>query len=1068
MLNQIISASLKNRLVVLALALILSAWGAVVAARSPVDVLPDLNRPTVTIMTEAPGLAPEEVETLVTFPIESMLNGATDVLRVRSASGIGLSVVWVEFDWHTDIFRDRQVVAERLVLARERLPEGLEPVMTPISSIMGEIMLVGFTSQSGQTSPMDLRTLAEWTVRPQLLSISGVSQVSVMGGGLKQFQVVTTPERLKQLDVTLDELTRAVAAANVSAGGGFVVDDRQEALIRIVGRASSLDEIGRAVVRPGEPSPVLVRHVAEVRFGIAVQRGDGGVDGAPAIILAIQKQPGADTLVLTRKIDEALKDIGARHADLRIHDKIFRQEEFIHAAIKNVVEALRDGGVLVVIVLFLFLLNLRMSFIILTAIPLSLLSAVLVFHAFGMSINTMTLGGLAVAIGELVDDAIVDLENIYRRLRENRALARPAPSLVVIFRASSEVRSSIVYATLITALVVVPLLNLGGVEGRMFAPIAIAYIVSLFASLLVSVTVTPVLASFFLPRAKLVEHAQDSLLLRLLKRADERLVRGALRHPRFVLGGAAALVVVAFLAYLRCGGEFLPPFNEGTFTVNTIAPPGTSLVESNRIGARAEALMRDVPEVVSTSRRTGRAELDEHAANVNYSEIDVRLRPSARPRDVVMADIRDRLAYLPGVLVNVGQPISHRIDHLLSGIRAQIAVKVFGTDLAVLRNTAAVLRDRMSDIKGVVDLQVEEQVDIPQVRIRLRPEEIQRYGLTKEEVARNLETALKGRAVSEVLDGQRVFDLVVWFDEAARSDPAVIRRTLIETPSGARLPLSTFADVARTAGPNTINRENVTRRIVVQCNVAGRDLASVVADIRALERGLDLQPGYFVAYGGQFEAQQEAMQRIYALSLLVVVAIFVLLVKALGSWRAALQCMVNLPLAFVGGVLAVYLFGDRTLSVASLIGFLTLTGIVMRNGIMMISHYVHLMRFEGERFDEHMIVRGTLERLAPVLMTAVTAGLGLVPLALGKGETGKELLHPLAIVIIGGLISSTLLDQVVTPALFFTFGRAAYENTRHDDELGLVPPDLARLAEDLEPAPPPAPAAVAPVAEAQS
>jgi len=1055
MLNRVIAFSLRNRATIAAAGLVVMLYGGYLVSRLRVDVLPDLNRPTVTIMTEAPGLAPEEVEVLVTFPIESLLNGATDVRRVRSASGIGLSIVWIEFDWGTSILQDRQIVSERLTLARERLPEGVEPVMTPISSIMGEILLTGLSSRDGTTTPLDIRTLADWVIRPRLLSISGISQVSVMGGGEKQYQVVTDPQRLRQYDVTIEELVEAVKSSNLNAGGGFLLQDRKESLIRILGRAESLEQVGDAVVKPADPFPVLVKHVADVRFGVPVQRGDGGVNGFPAVILAIQKQPGADTLLLTAQVDAALENMKTLLPDdVVVQNRIFRQEEFIRAGIANVVEALRDGAVLVVIVLFLFLWNFRTSLINLTAIPLSMILTGLVFDWFGMTVNTMTLGGLAVAIGELVDDSIVDVENILRRLRENRALPEPRPFLAVVFEASSEIRGSIVYATLIVAVVVMPLLNLGGIEGRMFAPVAVSYIAALGASLLVSLTLTPVLASYLLPRSRVTARAKDSFLLAALKRIDAVPVRLALRHPYCVMIAAAGLVSLAVVTYVGLGGEFLPPFNEGTFTINVVSAPGTSLRESNRIGTLTEGMLHEIPEVESTARRTGRAELDEHAENVNYSEIDVRLRESGRTRDAVMSDIRDRLAYIPGVLVNVGQPISHRIDHLLSGVRAQVAVKIFGPDLPTLRSEAQEMFDLMGSVKGIVDLQIEQQVDVPQVRIRLKPEEIQRYGLNKKEVAESLEAALRGRVVSEVLEEQRVFDMVVWFDEASRNDPAAIGRALVATPSGARLPLSTFAEVERTAGPNTINRENVTRRIVVQCNVQGRDLASVIEEIRELEPKLQLPQGYIVQYGGQFEAQQEAMKRIYILSIFALVAVFALLVKALGSWRPALQCMVNLPLAFVGGVLAVHLYGERTLSVASLIGFLTLTGIVMRNGIMMISHYIHLMRYEGEKFDEKMILRGTLERLAPVLMTAVTTVLGLIPLALGKGETGKELLHPLAIVVIGGLVSSTLLDQLVTPALFFKFGRKVYEHRfdRQDEETGehAVPPDLAAYARRLE------------------
>lgn len=1054
MLNKVIAFSLKNRTLVAALAAITLLYGGYVATQSRIDVLPDLNRPTVTIMTEAPGLAPEEVEILVTFPIESAMNGATNVRRVRSASGIGLSIVWVEFDWGTDIFINRQIVAERLQIAREALPEGVEPVMTPISSIMGEIMLIGLSSRDGTTSPIDIRTYADWVVRPQLLSIQGISQVTVMGGGVKQYQVLTNPQRLAQYDVTLDELVEAVEAANVNAGAGFVLRPTKEQLIRVIGRIRSVGELENAVVRPGNPAPVLVKHVADVSFGRPVLRGDGSVDGRPAIILAVQKQPGADTLKLTKKIDATLDKVKPLlPKDVQIHGTIFRQQEFIEAAIANVIEALRDGAILVIIVLFLFLWNFRTSLVTLTAIPLSLITTALIFRWFGMSINTMTLGGIAVAIGELVDDSIVDVENIFRRLKENR-LRPPGerePFLVTVFRASSEIRNSIVYATLIVVIVVVPLLNLGGIEGRMFAPIGIAYITSLMMSLVVSLTITPVLASFLLPRAKVIEREKDAFLLRWLKKGNEKALHVVLKFPLVFLGGFLVLLAGALAAYTQMGGEFLPPFNEGTFTVTVISAPGTSLEESNRLGRLAEALIKRVPEVVSTARRTGRAELDEHAEGVNYSEIDVRLKESGRSRDEIMADIRDKLAYIPGALVNVGQPISHRIDHILSGIRAQIAVKIFGPDLNVLRAKAQELHDMMAKVQGVVDLQVEPQVEIPQLRITFKTDQLQKYGLTKLEVAEALETALRGRVVSEVLEEQRVFDLVVWFDAEARSDPDTIRETLIRTPTGARVPLSTFARVTEASGPNTINRENVLRRIVVSCNVSGRDLASVIEDVRAMEPKLGLTGDYFVKYGGQFEAQQAATRRLYILSIFALVGVYVLLVKALGSWRGALLCMFNLPLAFVGGVLAIYLFGGGVLSVASLVGFMTLTGIVMRNGILLLSHYDHLMQYEGETFGRRMVVRGTLERLAPVSMTAVTTILGLIPLALGAGQTGKEILHPLAITVIGGLITATLLVQLLLPALYIKFGRRAQAAAQEPGADAHAPPeDLVVLARRLE------------------
>ena len=1062
MLNSIISASLNNRGVVLAITLVLALYGTYQATQLPIDVFPDLNRPTVTIMAEAHGLAPEEVETLVTLPIESVMNGATNVERVRSASGIGISIVWVEFGWDTDIYIDRQLVNEKLQLARSRLPQDVNPVMTPISSIMGEIMLIGL--RGTKTTPIDLRTIADWEIRQRLLAIGGVSQVTVMGGQLKQYQVLTSPERLAQYGITLDELTKAVEKSNVVTGGGFLLENNRESLIRIVGRATSLADIENTVVREGRPLSVTVRQVAEVKLGGPVRRGTGSVGGEPAVILSVQKQPGADSLALTERIESTLNEIQRTlPADVTIDREIFKQANFIQAAIGNVQEAIRDGAIWVVIVLFLFLWNLRTSAITLVAIPLSIVITALVFRYFGVSINTMTLGGLAVAIGELVDDSIVDIENIYRRLKENRQKPQPDNPLTVIFQASSEVRNSIVYATLIVVLVVLPLFSLAGLEGRLFAPLGLAYIVTLLASLLVSLTVTPVLASYLLPNARFLSH-DEPLVVRWLKRIDTRVLHYA------VLIVVSLLVLASVLSIFGMGGEFLPPFNEGTLTIGLETPPSTSLMESDRIGTLVEKTLLEIPEVTHVSRRTGRAELDEHAENVNVSEIDVGLSDSERPkpgflfgvlrgipglhgfgvermgrdREIVLADVRDRLSEMPGVLCNIGQPISHRLDHIMSGIRSQIAVKLYGPDLAVLRSQAAEIRDLMAAVPGVVDLRVEPQVEIPQVKVEVLRSEAIRYGLSPGDVAHALETAFQGTTVSQVLEGQRRFDLLVWFDEQSRNDLEAIRSTMISSPDGSPVALGTVAKVEATNGPNTINRENVMRRIVVQANVAGRDLAGVVSDIRSSVSKLALPQGYFVEYGGQFEAQQQANLRLLVLGTLSIVGIFLLLCKGLGSWRAALQVMVNIPLAAIGAVVALLLTNWPTaealqaaswwqwplvwaqatsLSVAHWVGFITLVGIVCRNGIMMISHYLHLMQHEGEQFDERMIIRGSLERLTPVLMTALTAIIGLVPLAMGAGQTGKEILHPLAIVVIGGLISSTLLDQLVTPALFYKFGR---------------------------------------------
>jgi Cu/Ag efflux pump CusA len=1081
MLNKVIAFALQNRLVVLAATVAMVLYGGYVSMQIPVDVFPDLNRPTVAIMTESPGLAPEEVEVLVTFPIESTLNGATGVERVRSASGIGLSVVWVEFGWGTDIYVDRQIVAEKLQLARERLPAGLNPVLAPISSIMGEIMLVGLQSQDGRTSPMDLRSMADWVVRPRLLAVGGISQVTVMGGELKQYQVITAPQRLAQYNVTLQELTEAVEKSNVVAGGGFLLRPATESLIRITGRSVRTTDIEETVVAWRDPTPVLVKHVADVRLGGPVRRGDGGVDAAPAVICSIQKQPGARTLELDTEIRHTLetieRDLRKKYPDLVVQKDIFKQADFIRAAVHNVAEAIRDGAIWVVVVLFVFLWNFRTSAITLTAIPLSVLLTAVVFWWWGISINTMTLGGLAVAIGELVDDSIVDIENIYRRLKENRQKPNPESPLRVVYRASSEIRSSIVYATLIVVLVVFPLFSMAGLEGRMFAPLGISYLLTLVMSLLVSLTVTPVLASYLLPSARFIEQAGDPLLLRWLKAADTRVLRFTLRHAYAILAGVAVLVVLATASIWWMGGEFLPPFNEGTFTVNLVASPGTSLEESNRLGTIAERTLREIPEVTHVSRRTGRAELDEHAEGVNYSELDVGVAEPERPhpglggalvraipglhqfaarrvgrdRAAVLADIRDKLATMPGVVLNVGQPISHRLDHIMSGIRAQIAVKVFGPDLQTLRQTAQEIAELMQPIAGVVDLQVEPQVEISQLRVEVLREEAARYGLAPGDVAATLETALRGRVVSEVLDQQRTFEMVVWYDEASRHNIDVIQSTLLDTPSGARVTLGQVARVIDTTGPNTIHRENVQRRIVVSCNTAGRDLVSVVRDIQQAVAGQiapRLAEGYFVQYGGQFQAQAVANRRLLILGGFAVLGVYLLLHQCLGSWRAALQVMVNVPLAALGSVVALLAVNRpapellaaapwwqwprvwveaTSLSVAHWVGFVTLIGIVCRNGIMMISHYVHLMKYEGEKFDEPMIIRGSLERLAPVLMTAVTTIIGLVPLLLGGGETGKEILHPLAIVVVGGLLSSTLLDQIVTPALFYRFGRKVYE-----------------------------------------
>jgi CzcA family heavy metal efflux pump len=1028
MLNHLIAFSLRNRLFVLVASALLLVYGGYVILKLPVDVFPDLNRPTVTVLTEAAGLAPEEVETLVNLPMETALNGAPGVKRVRSNAGIGLSILFVEFDWGMDIYRARQLVQERLQLAAEKLPRGVTPVMGPISSIMGEIMLIGMKSETGVTAPMDIRSLADWTVRQRLLTIAGVSQVIPIGGGVKQYQVLPIPEKLAALGVSLDEVVAAAEKAQNNSAGGFLENANKESLVRNIGRTTSLDDIAQSVVTIRNGTPVRLGDVAEVKFGRQVMRGDAGVNGQRAVILSVQKQPGVDTVTLTRKVEAALEDIGKTlPPDVKIFE-LFKQANFIEAAITNVEEAIRDGAIMVVIVLFLFLLNFRTTAITLTAIPLSFVVTGLYFKFAGISINTMTLGGLAVAIGMVVDDAIVDVENVFRRLRENRHAANPRPVLRVIADASSEVRNSILYATLVIILVFIPLFALGGIEGRLFAPIGVATIVAMIASFVVSLTVIPALSSYLLPKMKKMDEEKDSWLVRGLKAFDQRFIlRPSMRHPWVVILLALVMVAGSFALYPRMGKLFLPDFNEGTSTINILSAPGTSLAESNRIGTIAEKLLLSVPEVISTGRRTGRAELDEHAEGVHYTEIDVDFRKSGRSRDEILSDIRAKLGQIPGIVMNVGQPISHRLDHLLSGVRAQIAVKIFGPDLDQLRLYAAEAEAAMNGIPGLVDLQTEKQVLIDQLKIQVNRAQATAYGLGAGELNEQLEIALNGRIVAQVLEGQRTYDLIVRLNEPARSNPAVIRDILIDTPVGGKVPLSLVADVRESKGPNIINREDVQRRIVVSANVSGRDLGSVVAEIqKTLGEKVHLSGTYFISYEGQFQSQQEATKIIAILALFTFAMVFLLLFSHFRSGMIVAQILLNIPLAFIGALVLTY-FMVGQVSIATLVGLITLAGIASRNTIMMISHYLHLMEHEGEKFDEHMIVRGSLERLVPVTMTALTAGLALIPLVLAAGQPGKEILFPVAVVILGGLISSTFLDMSVTPAVFYKFGRKASE-----------------------------------------
>ena len=1092
MFDGIIRFSLQHRPLVMFLAFVCACAGLWELFRIPVDVFPDLNRPTVTVMTEAPGLAPEEVELLVTRPLEYALNGLTGVERVRSASGIGLSIVWVEFGWGTDIYRDRQNVAEKLATARNRIAAGSNPTIAPISSIMGEILLLGIRPQRtlDEHDPelqMAMRSFGEFRLRNRLMAIQGVSQVTVMGGVLKQYQVITSPERLASQNITLAQLSDAIEKANVLAGGGVMVRDTEESILRISGQSLSLADIENTPILWREQRPVLVREVAQVRFGGPIRRGDGGasvrnlqsnsIEGGLGVILAVQKQPGVDTIKLDRQIQSALDGIEKEMPEQMVLERrLFQQSTFIRSAVANVSEAVSDGAIWVVVILFVFLWNFRVSLCSLIAMPLSILMTFLVFRYMGATINTMSLGGIAVAIGDLVDDSIVDVENIFRRLKENRQLPesdRKAP-LDVVYQASREVRSSIVYATMIVVLVVIPLFGLTGLEGRMFAPLGFSYIVSLLCSLLVSLTVTPVVSSYLLPKARFLSVKEDAILVRLLKSLTRRVLNWTLDHTGWVFVSTALGVILSIGSVAWMGGSFLPEFNEGSYTVNLQCSPGTSLQESRRIAQRCEQLLLEIPEVVSLSRRTGRAEMDEHAEGVHASEIDVQTLPAriakpdfasailrhipglqhlgynaqGRSPEKIIEQIREQVTSIPGVQVNIGQPISHRLDHIMSGVRAQIAVKAFGQDLRKLREISHDLIDALSDVPGVVDLQAEPQVEVSQIRLQIDREQAARHGLTPGELAVLLQTAYKGRTVSQVLDAEQYHDLVVWYDEESRSSPERIQSTIIDTPSGRRVSLGQVAQVLDTTGPNTINREDVQRRIVVQCNVQGRDLANVVQDIQEKlkpiqERLLGLEGNYYLEIGGQFEAQQQANRRLALFGSLALIAILLLLYQCLQSWSAALQILVNVPLAAIGAV-AMLLWFEKpdpsvfaglpwwnwptvwvqsiNLSVAHWVGFITLVGIVSRNGILMISHYQHLMDQEGETFSKEMIIRGSLERLTPVMMTAFTSFVGLLPLLLGAGETGKEILHPLSVVVFGGMLSTTILDQLVTPALYWRFG----------------------------------------------
>lgn len=1046
MLNAVIRFALQQRLLVIAISVFLVAFGAWQTMRMPIDVFPDLNRPRVVIMTEALGMAPEEVESLITFPIETTMNGANGVEAVRSSSGVGISVVYVEFAYGTDIYTDRQIVAERMQMVQDRLPQGIQPQLAPISSIMGQILMLGMWSDDSKISPLELRTSADWVVRQRLLTIPGVSQVFTMGGERKQFQVLVDPEAMTRLGVTLEQVEQAVRKSNENGTGGYL--DRQgpsELLVRSLGRITSLAELEMLPVTIRDGRPVLLSQVASVREGAQIKRGDSSCfvrvesenaaskkpaansqnfSGGPSVVLTVNKQPGADTRKVTDEVLRAIEELRpSLPAGVRI-EATYSQKSFIERAIKNVEEALRDGVILVVIILFLFLMNIRTTFITLTAIPLSLFMTAIVFAVFGLSINTMTLGGIAVAMGELVDDAIVDVENIFRRLKENRIAGNPVNPLLVVFRASAEVRRSIVFSTMIVILVFLPLFALSGMEGKLFAPLGVAYIVSILSSLIVSLTVTPVLSYWLLGGSKSKGHETDGIVLRGLKWLGQRIIRFSLAMPYLNLSVTLLLVAIAAIFLSRLERDFLPPFNEGTIQLNVVLPPGTSLSASNEISRTVENSLKEIDDVQRFVRRTGRAELDEHAEGVNMSEFLIELDPkSPRSREQQLDEIRVAMENIPGIVTAVEQPIAHLISHMLSGVKAQVGIKVYGDDLDLLRQKAEAIKSKMQGVAGVTDLLIEPQVIIPQLRIELNRAALTQYGLNASDVNDYVQTAMNGAIVSEVLDGMRTFDLVVRMKDEYREDIAGLKRLAIHLPGGGTVPLGTVANIYESGGPNTVNRENVRRRVVIQCNVKDRGVVDVVKDIqKAIEPVVaSLPPGYYPTYEGQFQSQQSASQMIAILFAVALLGVFLVLYTLFRSINLALQVMAALPMAFIGSVAALVWTG-QTVTIAAMVGFISLAGIASRNGVLLLQHYLHLVEYEGESFTKEMIVRAGIERLAPVLMTALTAGIALVPLVLAAGEPGKEILYPVATVILGGVISSTMLDFFVHPALFWLFG----------------------------------------------
>ncbi|UTW67547.1 efflux RND transporter permease subunit [bacterium SCSIO 12643] len=1019
MLNRILIFSLNNRLMVLLAAVILSISGVYLARTMNVDVFPDLTAPTVTILTEAHGMESEEVEKLVTYQLETAMNGSPNVRRIRSSSAAGISIVWVEFEWGTDIYRARQIVSERIPMVSENLPEGVgTPTMAPISSIMGEVMLLGVTSDG--LSPMELRTISDWTIRPRVKSVSGIAKVMVIGGEFKQYQVLVNPQKLSYYQVSLSQVLEKVRAANVNAPGGVIQEYGNQYIVKGSGRVYQVDQLKEAVLKYVDGQTIRIRDVADVQIGASDKIGDGSLNGNPAVILVISKQPNVNTLKLTENLDQVITDLQADLPEnVLIQSHIFRQANFIEASVSNLKQTLLEGAFFVVIVLFVFLMNWRTTVISLLAIPISLMVSIIVLNVLGYTMNTMSLGGMAIAVGALVDDAIIDVENVFKRLRENvrKPVSERLPILEVVRKASIEIRSSIIIATLIIIVSFIPLFFLGGMEGRLLQPLGIAFITSVLTSLIVAVTVTPVLCSYLLQKESVLSNqAQGTRVEIWLRSIYRKTLQGALQMPKLVIGGTLGAFILSLVVFTQLGRSFLPEFNEGSLVISVVGVPGMSLEESNKTGRLVEQLLLELPEVEVVTRRTGRAELDEHAQGVNAAEVDVPFVLNGKSKEEFFEEVRHKLRVVPGVNITLGQPIAHRIDHMLSGTRANIAIKIFGPDLQRLFEVGKDVESKIKNVSGIADVAVDQQIEVPQLRIVPKREMLAAYGMTISELMQQVDISFAGEKAGEIYEGQRYFDLMVRLAPAFRNSKERMANALIHLPDGGFVPLQELAEIRSLSSPNTISREEVQRKIVVAANVHGRDLRSVVNDIQMIiESEVNLPEGYRVKYGGQFESETKASQLLMISAVLAVLVIFILLYLEFKDVKLSLVVLLNLPLALIGGILMVY-FTSGIISIAATIGFISLFGIATRNGILLVSRYEDLRKegFQGVK----LLLEGAVDRLNPILMTAFTTGLALIPLALKGSEAGNEIQSPMAIVILGGLVSATILNLFVIPCVY--------------------------------------------------